>query len=462
MSFLSPLPERRARVVIVGAGLAGLSAARQLHAQGVDVLVIEARDRVGGRTSSLPASDGTLIDVGGQWIGPGQERIAALAQAVGATTFPTHDTGNNIAFHAGERHTYSGAIPMYDSAATMELVEHMLSLNMMSYEVPLEAPWTAPEAATWDAQTVETWLDHNITSPRARDLLALGVRSIFCVEPGDLSLLHFLFYVHSAGNLHTLISVTRGAQEQRFHDGAQSVANKVAAALGDRVILHAPIHSVTQDEHGVRVIGDTLAVTAERAIIALPPALAGRLRYQPAMPALRDHLTQSMPMGSVIKIQCLYPTPFWRDEGWSGQVTNNDAPVSITFDNTPADGSPGVLLGFVEGKEARIWGERSLEERREAVIACLVDYFGEQAAQPYDYVEKYWAADEYARGCYAGYMPPGVWTAYGRALREPVGRMHWAGTETATVWNGYMDGAVQSGERAAAEVFQALAGSAKA
>ena len=161
-------------------------------------------------------------------------------------------------------------------------------------------------------------------------------------------------------------------------------------------------------------------------------------------------------------MQCLYPTPFWRDEGWSGQVTNNDALVSITFDNTPASGSPGVLLGFVEGKAARIWGERSLQERREAVTACMADYFGPQAAQPFDYVEKYWAADEYSRGCYSGYMPPGIWTAYGRALSEPVGWLHWAGTETATVWNGYMDGAVQSGERAAAEVIQVLGNSASA
>jgi monoamine oxidase len=458
MSLLSSFQELRADVVIVGAGLAGLAAARTLHAQGVDVLVLEARDRVGGRTNTIAASDGTLIDVGGQWIGPGQDRLAALAEAVGAATFPTYDTGNNITFHAGERRTYSGAIPMDDPAATMELIERILALNTMSYEVPLEAPWTAPEATAWDAQTVETWLERSVSSPRARELLVLGVRSIFCVEPRDLSLLHLLFYIHSAGSLNTLVGVTRGAQENRFHEGAQSISNRVAASLGERVILNTPVHTVTQDEHGVRVSGDTLAVTAERAILAIPPVLAGRLRYQPTTPALRDQLTQRVPMGSVFKVQCLYPSPFWRDEGYSGQVTNNDASVSITFDNTPAGGAPGILLGFVEGEAARIWGESSLEERRAEVIRCLVGYFGAQAAQPYEYIEKYWAADEYARGCYSGYMPPGVWTSYGRALREPVGLLHWAGTETATVWNGYMDGAIQSGERAAAEVFAALGG----
>jgi monoamine oxidase len=438
--------------------LAGLTAARQLQSQGVDTLVVEARDRVGGRTYTLPAQDGTPIDLGGQWIGPGQERIAALAEAVGATTFPTYDTGNNMIFRAGERQVYSGAIPLDDPASSIELVQQILNLNMLALDVPLEAPWNAPEAAAWDAQTVETWLMQNVPAPRVREVLTLGVRSIFGVEPADLSLLHFLFYIHSAGNLNSLISVTRGAQERRFHEGAQVVANRVAAALGERVILNTPIHTVTQDERGVRIIGDTLAVTAERAILAIPPALAGRLRYQPAMPALRDQLTQRMPMGSVIKVQCLYPAPFWRDAGWSGQIANNDEPVSITFDNTPESGAPGIVLGFIEGKAARIWGERSLEERREAVLACLVKYFGQQAAQPVEYLEKYWAEDVYARGCYSGYMPPGVWTSYGPALREPVGRIHWAGTETATIWNGYMDGAVQSGERAADEVLKALEG----
>ena len=128
--------------------------------------------------------------------------------------------------------------------------------------------------------------------------------------------------------------------------------------------------------------------------------------------------------------------------------------MRITFDNSPESGKPGVLLGFIEGDEGRIWGRRSQQERRAAVLTCLVRYFGEKAGQPYEYLEQNWADEEYTRGCYAGIMPPGVWTAYGEALRAPIGRLHWAGTETATVWNGYMDGAIQSGERAAAEVLE--------
>jgi monoamine oxidase len=444
---------RHTDVVIVGAGLAGLTAARALTAAGVDVVVLEARERVGGRTYTRPASDGTLIDHGGQWIGPTQERLAALAEAVGVKTFRSYDSGNNIEYKRGQRTIYSGTIPMSEPEVTMEVVEMLLNLSVMASEVPLDAPWTAPRAAEWDAQTMATWAERNVQNEGARDLLTLVIESVFSVEPRDLSLLPFLFYVHSGGNLNMLLSVTGGAQESRFVGGAQAVSNRVAEALGERVILNAPVRTIIQDDMGVLVESDALSVRARRAIIAIPPALAGRLLYRPALPGYRDQFTQRMPMGTVIKVHCLYDTPFWRDEGLSGQVVSDAGIIRITYDNSPESGRPGVLLTFIEGDEGRAWGRRSPEERRAAVLECLVRYFGEKAGRPYEYLEQNWAEEEYTRGCYAGVMPPGVWIAYGEALRAPVGRLHWAGTETATVWMGYMDGAIQSGERAAAEVL---------
>jgi len=448
--------ELRAEVVVVGAGFAGLAAARALVAAGVDALVLEARDRVGGRIYTRPASDGTPLDLGGQWVGPSQRRILALAQAVGVETFTTYDTGDNVQYQAGERHIYSGAVPTHDPVVAAEIVEAILTLNMLANAVPLDAPWQAPDAADWDAQTLETWLRANVASPGARALLTLGAQAIFSAEPRDLSLLHALFYIHSAGGLMDLLGVTGGAQERRFVGGAQQVAERVAAALGQRVILDTPVHTVTQDAQGAQVAGDGVVVAAQRAIIALPPTLAGRLHYRPALPGLRDQLTQRMPMGTVIKVQCLYPTPFWRAAGLTGQASSDSGAVRVTFDNTPPGGAPGILLGFIEGDEGRAWGQRSAAERRAATLECLVRYFGPQAAHPTEYVEQSWAEEEYTRGCYAGYMPPGVWSQYGAALRPPIGRLHWAGTETATVWNGYMDGAIQSGERAAAEALAAL------
>lgn len=445
--------ERQTDVVIVGAGLAGLSAARKLTEAGVSVFVLEARDRVGGRVCTRPASDGTPLDLGAQWIGPTQHRIAAFAEAAGVTTFPTYVDGLNIEYRNGQRTTYAGAIPMSDPVVTMETVEAMLELNLMAHDVPLEAPWTAQRAAEWDAQTVASWMDAHIPSAGVRSLMALAVQAVFSAEPRDLSLLYFLFYIHSGGSLNELIGITRGAQEQRFHRGAQAIADYMAAALGERIVLNAPVHSIIQDAQGVRVESDGVIATARRAIIAIPPTLTGRLRYRPKLPAHRDQLTQRVPMGTVIKIHCLYEMPFWREDGLSGQVASDSGVVRVCFDNSPESGKPGVLLSFIEGDDGRIWGRKNLDERRATVLECLVRYFGDKAAAPFEYVEQNWADEEFTRGCYAGYMPPGVLTMYGDALRDPVGYLHWAGTETATEWNGYMEGAIQSGERAAAEVL---------
>lgn len=452
----SPLTERHTDVVVVGAGIAGLMTARKLVEAGVDVLVLEARARVGGRTYTRPASDGTLIDMGGQWIGPTQQRIGALVTELGLTTFPTYVDGKNIEIRSGEHFVYSGAIPMHDPMVAMQAVEAMLEINLMAQEVPLDTPWRAEKAEEWDAQTVETWIQANLPAGPTRTLLRLAVQSVFAAEPRDISLLHLLFYVHSGGSLNELVSVTRGAQETRFHKGAQAVSQAMAAALGEHLLLQAPVYAINQDEQGVHVVSDTLAVHAQHVVVAIPPTLAGRIHYDPILPIERDQLTQRMPMGSIIKAHCIYDTPFWREEHLSGQVTSDSGPVRITFDNSPESGTPGVLMGFIDADDARIWSRRSIEERKAAVLDCFVRYLGEKARTPREYIEQNWGAEEFSRGCYVAYMPTGVWSAYGEALRAPIGRIHWAGTETATVWNGYMDGAVQSGERAATEVLAAL------
>ena len=448
--------ERTADVVIVGAGLAGLAAARSLVAAGVRPLVLEARDRVGGRTWTVRSEAGIAIDLGGQWIGPSQRRMAALVRELGLTTYKTFDTGLNVQYRQGERTTYSGAIPSGDPLVTGDVIEAMLTLNEMASAVPLERPWAAADAGEWDSQTLATWMEANVASAGARALLTLGIEAVFSAEPRDLSLLHVLFYIHSAGGMMDLLAVTGGAQESRFHEGAQSVAIAMALALGDRVALGAPVRAVSQDERGVRLHAEGVTARARRAIIAVPPTLAGRLRYEPALPGYRDQLTQRVPMGTVAKIQCVYPTAFWRADNLTGQASSDTGAVRVTFDNSPESGEPGVLLGFVEGDEGRAWGRLEASARRAAVLLSLERYFGERAAQPIEYFEQSWAEEEYTRGCYAGYMPPGVWTTFGEALRAPVGRIHWAGTETATEWNGYMDGAIQSGERAATEVIDAL------
>jgi monoamine oxidase len=273
-------------------------------------------------------------------------------------------------------------------------------------------------------------------------------------------MLHLLFYTHAAGSFGSLINTDRGAQMYRLQGGSQLIAIRAAHTLGDRLLLSSPVREVEQNDHGVKVRGPGFAVHAKRAIVAIPPTLAGRIHYSPAMPALRDQLTQRIPMGTVIKVQCVYDEPFWRHDGLAGQATSDVGPVKVTFDNSPPDATdhhgPGVMMGFIEGSEGRRALSMSHAERRRGVIESFARYYGPKARKPVEYVEKSWASEAETRGCYAGYFPTGVWVDYGHALRAPVGRIHWAGTETSEIWAGYMDGAVRSGERAAAEVHQAL------
>ena len=449
------------QVVVVGAGFAGLAAARALVASGHEVLVVEARDRVGGRTlnhavTAGNATPGTIVEVGGQWVGPTQDRVLALIDELGLATFKTYNDGKLVDFRDARRSEYSGRIPPGALIGAAEAQVAIIRLNGMAADVPLDAPWMAPKAVEWDSQTFQTWIDANVISGNGKALLQLAIESVFSAQPRDLSLLHVLFYIHSAGSLDNLINTADGAQDSRIVGGTQRIALAMAAALGERVLLQAPVERIEHGDDGVVVRGAQFSVRAQRAIVAIPPTLAGRIRYAPALDGLRDQLTQRMPMGTVIKVQCVYPTPFWREAGLNGQATSDTGPVKLTFDNSPPDASVGVLMGFIEGEDGRKALRQTRDARMQGTIESFVRYFGEAARQPLDYIEQSWAAEEWTRGCYAGYFPPGVWLDYGPALRAPIGRLHWAGTETATVWNGYLDGAVRSGEHAAQEVAAAL------
>jgi monoamine oxidase len=445
-------------VVVVGAGLAGLTAARELRRAGKSAAVLEARDRVGGRLLNVDIGDGKVVEIGGQWAGPSQARVLGLARELGIETFASHTHGENLIEWHSRLIRYRGAIPRINAAVLLDVAQAQARIDRMARRVPLDAPWLAPKAGLWDGQTFESWLRRNVATPGARELFRLGVEAVWAADAADVSLLHLLFYTHSAGGFDNLIGTEGGAQQDRFVGGSQLLALGLAEELGDDVSLETPVRRIEHSPSGVRAVGDGLTVSAGAAIVAVPPALCGRIAYDPLLPAIRDQLTQRMPQGSVIKCMALYERPFWRDDGLNGQATSTDGPVKVMFDNSPPDGSPGVLLGFLEGRQARELAQWDPGARRNAVVGCFTRIFGPDAARPLDYVEKVWAQEEWTRGCYGCYMPPGGWISYGAALRAPVGRIHWAGAETATVWSGYMDGAVQSGERAAADVLRALNG----
>ncbi|GAA5007138.1 FAD-dependent oxidoreductase [Streptomyces siamensis] len=458
---------READVAVVGGGLAGLTAARDLVAAGRSVVVLEARDRVGGRVVNLKLPNGGVTEGGGEFIGPTQDRIKALADSLGVTTFTTYNTGKNLLYKDGKRTPYAtdgllGSVPPVDLAGLANAAVVQAELDDMAKQVPVAAPWTAAKAVEWDKQTFESWLNAKAVVPSAKFLIDVACTSVFSAQPRELSLLFVLFYIAAAGNesspgtLERLTETANGAQESRFVGGSQQVPVKLAATLGDRVVLGAPVRSITLSGGRYLVAADGTTVTARRVVVALPPPLAARIAYDPLLPADRDQLCQRLPMGSIGKAIAVYDTPFWRADGLNGQVVSDTGTVRSTFDNSPPDASYGALMGFIEADEMRASDSATVDEVKAAVLKDYAVYFGDKAKSPTSFVLQRWDNEGYSRGGPVAYAPPGVLTEYGPALRRPVGGIHWAGTETSTYWNGYMDGAVRSGERVAKEVLAAL------
>jgi monoamine oxidase len=458
---------RSADVVVVGAGFAGLTAALRLVEAGRSVVVLEARGRVGGRALNRSISGGEISECGATFAGPTQDHILALAKQFGVAKFPTYDTGNNVYINAsGMRSTYSDTGPLGtappDPALTPDITQAVTRLDQMSTKVPVDAPWQAPSAPDWDQQTLESWVRDNSANPQFRKIVSVATRPIFGAEPRELSLLFVLFYIAASGNEQNAGSFERnfntraGAQMWRFVGGAQLLCQKVANKLGTRVVLGSPVERIAQNGSGVTVTSQKLVVDAKRAIVAIPPTLAGRIEYQPELPAVRDQLTQRLPQGTLIKAAAVYDTAFWRGAGLNGTAISIPGPVNATFDDSPPNGTPGVVFGFIGGDNARSHMPKSLADRKAAVVSQFVKFFGAKAAHPRSYFETNWSREEWTRGCPVAIAGPGTLLAYGPALRRPVGRIHWAGTETSTFWNGYMDGAVRSGERATKEVLAKL------
>ncbi len=457
----SPSSSRRVDVAVVGAGLAGLTAARELVRQGRSVVLLEARDRVGGRVLNHSIGGGDVVEFGGQYIGPTQDRIAALAADVGVDTFDTYNDGSNVLLLNGKRSTYSAAGLPTDPSVASDLLAAAAAIDGLAKTVPVDSPWTAARADEFDSQTLETFLLSQVKNAGARVLIDAAIKSLWGAEARDLSLLYVLWYTAMAGNAKTpgsfirLTTTAGGAQEKRFVGGSQRVPIEVARALGDRVVLSSPVRRIAQTDRGVTVTSDRMTVDAGRVIVAVPPAVSAFIDWSPLLPARRAQLLQRMPQGSLVKAEAIYDKPFWRADKLSGQAVADTGVARSTFDNTPPSGSPGVLFGFIGGAEARTWNDTPESERRQTVLREFAKLYGSAALKPKDYLEKNWSDEEWTRGCPTAFLPPGVLLDYGTAIREPVGRIHWAGTETATYWYGYMDGAVSSGERAAAEVISA-------
>ncbi len=449
-------------VVVIGAGYAGLATALDLTDRGRSVVVLEAGDRVGGRVWSREQG-GVTVDLGGQWVGPTQTAYLAWIRRFGCATFPSHDDGRHLELWPGTRALpyVSGELPAArDSHGYHAVLDR---LDAMAARIDVAAPHAAPDLPDQDSRTFADWLHAEVASADVRRRLRIVVQGLWACEPRDVSLFHVLFYVASAGGFHQLLGTLGCAQDRRLVGGADGPARAAAAALGDAVRLLSPVTEVTWTDEGVEVRTPTSTVRARRLVVTGTPPAQSRIRFAPALPLARRRWLARSPMGEVAKVHVTYAEPFWRAAGLSGQLTAyDDSPVAYTFDNSPADASRGVLVGFVYGDDYRAWASQPAEVRRRAVLDTLTA-LGEQAAEPLGYHEARWPELPWAEGAYAAVPSPGTWLEHGATgWREPVGPIHWAGTETASVWNGYIDGAISSGERAAAEVLASLGAGAAA
>jgi monoamine oxidase len=449
----------RTDVVVVGAGLAGLTCARRLVEAGKDVVVLEARDRVGGRTLNHDLGDGQVVETGGQFVGPTQDHVLALAKELGVETYPATVPGDSVYVRGTRAKRFRGDIPP-DLLALPDMGVAMARLSRAVREVPVDAPWKAPHADAWDGQTLETWLRRTGVTTGALDLVNVFLSSAYGGEARDASLLFSLWYLATFGNESTPgtldrgIAMEGGAQEARFHGGSQLLSLRMAEELDGRVALGAPVRRVTQDDAGVTVATDDGSWSVAHAVVAVPPVLASRIAWDPLLPPQQEQLLQRLPFGTLMKCEAVYDEPFWRKDGLSGMgVLRDGSPIRSMFDNTPPSGGPGVLMGFLGGKEWRRWAHRPARERRGAVLRCFAKVVGPRAYETRDYLELDWTAEPWTLGGPTSVAAPGVLTAYGPWLGAPHGRVHWAGAELSPYWNGFMDGAVRSGETAAQEVL---------
>jgi monoamine oxidase len=446
-----------ADVCVVGAGYAGLAAARRLRREGKVVAVLEARDRVGGRVWTQHLADGTPYDVGGTWIGPGQDEMYALASELDVKTYSTFTDGEVVLDIGGKVRRYKGRIPKLGPISVLGIGLALARLDRMGLGLDREAPWSSPHAADWDRRTIGEWIAkrRNVPGKQARQLVELAVDGMLTADSAEVSMLGAVAFYGSHGGLTQLISVKGGAQQDMLEGGCQSIALRMAAELGDAVHVDAPVRTIRQRDGGCSVEADGVTVDAGHVIVTLPAQALNRIEIDPLPQAERVLFQQRRPTGAVIKAVAIYDEPFWRADGLTGETNAPGTTFTLTLDSSPIEGRPGILSAYCMSTQAVHLGRRPEAEQREALLHDLARRFGLRAKAPSFVHLQNWGEDVWQQGGMITHYAPTVLSHFGHLLRAPEGRIHWAGSDVATHFIGAIEGAVRSGHRAADEVLSA-------
>ncbi|MBE0011684.1 NAD(P)/FAD-dependent oxidoreductase [Arthrobacter sp. AET 35A] len=447
-----------ADVIIIGAGISGSTAAKALHDQGRSVLIVEANDRIGGRTwTEQEGTPGGPIDYGGMFIGETHTHLIELGTSLGLEMTPSGKPGDDTYVVGGK--VLRAPDDQLDPGLPFvpEFLSSLKALDELADSVGWDQPWASPNAAALDSKTVATWLAETIESEEVRRLHTIIVNTLLGADPYEVSLLYWAYYVSECEGIQSLMGTRDGAQWAWWFGGAAQVSWRIADAIGrDKFLLEWPVDRIEQDESGVTLFSGPRSLRARHIVIAMSPLAANQIRFEPALPTSRAQLQARAPMGRYYKVQARYPSSFWVEQGYSGALLDTEEVGVFLLDGTKPTDTLATLIGFIGGSNYDRWAAHTPQERERAFLDLLVKAFGPQAADPSYFHETDWTQQEWAKGGPVTYMPPGVLANFGAALRDPVGKVHFAGTEASFQWSGYMEGGVRAGQKAAAAIAEEL------